>query len=204
MGVSHSLQYRCHVGLVRAASGTSERTYKYRQFDVRAIYSLRNSSRQDMAVQTTSVSAEGGAHPGYTTARSSDELSNPARELSAGGPITVRQATPGATNDTVDQTKAQRLRARIQFATLCWTLYLAGWNDGSTGPLLPRIQKVYDVGVPVIVHGADVDTRVTGQSCGGIPHFRVRLHCGCRFDFKFSVGVTAGENLDVDGIERDF
>ena len=29
--------------------------------------------------------------------------------------------------------------------TLCWSLFLAGWNDGSTGPLLPRIQTVYHV-----------------------------------------------------------
>jgi fucose permease len=55
-----------------------------------------------------------------------------------------------AANDTVVQTKAQRLRAHIQFATLCWTLCLAGWNDGSTGPLLPRIQKVYNVNLAVV------------------------------------------------------
>lgn len=36
-------------------------------------------------------------------------------------------------------------RARIQFASLCWTLFLAGWSDGSMGPLLPRIQSVYHV-----------------------------------------------------------
>ena len=40
---------------------------------------------------------------------------------------------------------AQRKRANIQFVTLCWTLFLAGWNDGTTGPLLPRIQEVYGV-----------------------------------------------------------
>ncbi|KAF9010235.1 MFS general substrate transporter, partial [Cyathus striatus] len=33
----------------------------------------------------------------------------------------------------------------IQFCTLCWTLFLAGWNDGTLGPLLPRIQEVYGV-----------------------------------------------------------
>jgi len=41
--------------------------------------------------------------------------------------------------------KKQVKKARIQFLTLCWTLFLAGWNDGSTGPLLPRIQEVYNV-----------------------------------------------------------
>jgi hypothetical protein len=35
--------------------------------------------------------------------------------------------------------------ANLQYASLCWSLFLAGWNDGTTGPLLPRIQEVYHV-----------------------------------------------------------
>ncbi|TFY63546.1 hypothetical protein EVG20_g6271 [Dentipellis fragilis] len=42
------------------------------------------------------------------------------------------------------------LLANVQFAALCWTQFLAGWNDGSTGPLLPRIQVVYNVGFAVV------------------------------------------------------
>jgi hypothetical protein len=42
--------------------------------------------------------------------------------------------------------KNQKFRGRIQFAVLCWSLFLLGWNDGCTGPLLPRIQEVYHVG----------------------------------------------------------
>ena len=38
-----------------------------------------------------------------------------------------------------------RWRAWLQFAACSWTLFMAGWNDGSTGPLLPRIQEVYHV-----------------------------------------------------------
>ena len=41
--------------------------------------------------------------------------------------------------------KGVRTIAYIQFAALCWTLFLAGWNDGSTGPLLPRFRSVYNV-----------------------------------------------------------
>lgn len=40
--------------------------------------------------------------------------------------------------------------AQFYFTTLCWTLFLAGWNDASTGPLLPRIQEVYHVGFAVV------------------------------------------------------
>lgn len=122
-------------------------------------------------MQTTSISAEGGAnprHPATVRSRDSDghvrigddvELSDLARKVSAGDTIVTNlkqvphttKPTTGAANHTVVQTKAQRLRARIQFATLCWTLYVIGWNDGTTGPLLPRIQKVYNVGVLVVL-----------------------------------------------------
>ena len=46
--------------------------------------------------------------------------------------------------------KAQVTKARIQFITLCLSLFLAGWNDASTGPLLPRIRQVYQVGFTVV------------------------------------------------------
>ena len=45
------------------------------------------------------------------------------------------------------RTKTELRNGRIQFATLCWTLFLVGYNDGSTGPLLPRVQSVYHVSV---------------------------------------------------------
>ena len=52
-------------------------------------------------------------------------------------------------SETVDEEQAKppsvRLTAFIQFATLCWTLFLAGWNDGTTGPLLTRMQENYNV-----------------------------------------------------------
>lgn len=36
-------------------------------------------------------------------------------------------------------------KAKAQFASMCFLYFQSGWNDGSTGPLLPRIQAVYDV-----------------------------------------------------------
>jgi hypothetical protein len=42
-------------------------------------------------------------------------------------------------------TKEQARIARIQLFTISWTMFLLGWNDGSVGPLLPRIQEVYRV-----------------------------------------------------------
>ncbi|KAF9010641.1 MFS general substrate transporter [Cyathus striatus] len=47
-------------------------------------------------------------------------------------------------------TASQRRRALIQFIPLCLTLFLAGWNDGTTGPLLPRIRDHYNVGLTTV------------------------------------------------------
>lgn len=43
------------------------------------------------------------------------------------------------------QTKKEARMAYAQFLALCWALIVIGWTDGSTGPLLPRIQTFYDV-----------------------------------------------------------
>ncbi|KAF8628749.1 hypothetical protein AX15_003741 [Amanita polypyramis BW_CC] len=48
------------------------------------------------------------------------------------------------------QTQKQTHQEWIHFVALCWTMFLVGWNDGSTGPLLPRIQSVYRVGYAVV------------------------------------------------------
>ncbi|KAI0631195.1 MFS general substrate transporter [Trametes polyzona] len=48
------------------------------------------------------------------------------------------------------QTPAQRRKAFMQFAALCCSIFVAGWNDGTLGPLLPRLQEVYHVGYAVI------------------------------------------------------
>ncbi|KIJ53030.1 hypothetical protein M422DRAFT_25917 [Sphaerobolus stellatus SS14] len=46
--------------------------------------------------------------------------------------------------------KKIRRRGHIQFAALCFCLFLAGWNDGTTGPLLPRIQSNYHVNFTIV------------------------------------------------------
>lgn len=41
--------------------------------------------------------------------------------------------------------KKQRRRAQLCYFALCWCFFLEGWNDGTTGPLLPTIQRYYNV-----------------------------------------------------------
>ena len=47
-------------------------------------------------------------------------------------------------------TPSERRIEWIQVLTLCFSLFVAGWNDGTTGPLLPTYQRVYRVGYVVV------------------------------------------------------
>ena len=71
--------------------------------------------------------------------------------------VTPSQCGPDRTNHNslsssseLAQTPKQITRERIQFLSLCWTIFLGGWNDSSTGPLLPRIQSVYGVSYLIV------------------------------------------------------
>jgi len=60
------------------------------------------------------------------------------------------EETPEERNDTQGTStyvkrRNEKLLGRLQFLTLCWTLFLIGWNDSSTGPLIPRIREFYGV-----------------------------------------------------------
>ncbi|KAJ6478773.1 major facilitator superfamily domain-containing protein [Mycena vitilis] len=46
--------------------------------------------------------------------------------------------------------RKQIFLARVQTVTLCWAVFLAGWNDGSLGPLIPKIQEVYHLGYLIV------------------------------------------------------
>lgn len=48
-------------------------------------------------------------------------------------------------NVTLGLSKLQKRNSMVQFLALCWCIFMVGWNDGSTGPLLPRIQEDYRV-----------------------------------------------------------
>ena len=54
-------------------------------------------------------------------------------------------ATPVVPPPAINPHPPLGFQAHIMYATLLWTMFLSGWNDGTTGPLLPRIQVVYHV-----------------------------------------------------------
>ncbi|KAK7039471.1 MFS domain-containing protein, partial [Favolaschia claudopus] len=45
---------------------------------------------------------------------------------------------------------ASRVRARVHLAAMFLSMFLGGWNDASSGPLIPRMQKVYNVSFLVV------------------------------------------------------
>ncbi|KIY70497.1 MFS general substrate transporter [Cylindrobasidium torrendii FP15055 ss-10] len=47
-------------------------------------------------------------------------------------------------------TKAQHRASLVQFCTLCFAFFLEGWNDGTTGPLLPVMQEYYGIGYTIV------------------------------------------------------
>ncbi|TEB30490.1 MFS general substrate transporter [Coprinellus micaceus] len=48
------------------------------------------------------------------------------------------------------RTRKQIIAGNIQYSALCFCFFISGWNDGSTGPLLPRIQEVYKVSYIIV------------------------------------------------------
>ena len=53
----------------------------------------------------------------------------------------------GSPNPDDEPPKVSKWNAHLQYGALLFTLFLAGWNDGTTGPLLPRIQSNYHVSI---------------------------------------------------------
>ncbi|GJJ15711.1 hypothetical protein Clacol_009989 [Clathrus columnatus] len=78
-----------------------------------------------------------------TTKLDGDEETNP-QPAPAVIPTTVRREL-----DPTEFAKVKR-RENFQFAALCIPLFLGGYNDGSTGPLLPTIQKTYHVSFAIV------------------------------------------------------
>ena len=84
-------------------------------------------------------------------------------------PATPTSAVPlrnnGSSEPPPPQTPKQAAKERIQFLALCLSIFLVGWNDGTTGPLLPRVQSVYRVSY---IYFAGVCVCVRGEHCSNI------------------------------------
>ncbi|KAI0078318.1 MFS general substrate transporter, partial [Panus rudis PR-1116 ss-1] len=98
--------------------------------------------------------------PGLTTPGSAWGLTTGDLELatalpSATSSISRMPLVDGETNSTAPELSPAekalyRWKSRLHFAALCWCFFLEGWNDGTTGPLLPRIQAYYGIGFATV------------------------------------------------------
>ncbi len=111
-----------------------------------------------------------------------DEKSTPATPYDGDKAVmAINDLVPSLPNKEVDTqlvTRAMRRKAWLQFAALCWAMFVCGWNDGTTGPLIPRLQEVYHVGG---IHCRCRNLLLTNHPAAGIvqyfvPHFHGRLH----------------------------
>ncbi|KAK7044877.1 MFS domain-containing protein [Favolaschia claudopus] len=64
--------------------------------------------------------------------------------------VSHNETQPAVAQSAYEPSKRQILLGRVQTAALCWAVFLAGWNDGTLGPLLPRIQEVYHLGYLIV------------------------------------------------------
>ena len=72
-------------------------------------------------------------------------------ESTAHGQCAPSELDPLIRHDTPVPTKKQSHLAFLQFLAFCSALFMVGWTDGSTGPLLPTINRFYGVGYPIHV-----------------------------------------------------
>lgn len=99
----------------------------------------------DEAIRTTVISSSPSESSG-----THDHIHKMQKEI-----ISPVLATPVPSRDTIRNAEKQNPRTRkqkraevLQLMALYWSIFYVGCNDGSIGPLVPRIQQVYQVNVP--------------------------------------------------------
>lgn len=99
-------------------------------------------------------------------------------DMTRAGDSSLGGNTPPSQESDPTETKVPWWRPQLQFAACCASLFVAGWNDGSTGPLLPRIQSNYHVRLLVYLVCAVVYSR-PGRIRRRLANIRLQLRCKC-------------------------
>ncbi|KAJ3907230.1 major facilitator superfamily domain-containing protein [Lentinula edodes] len=66
------------------------------------------------------------------------------------GKIQTLSYAETTSTSSVQQTKEQVIRSRAQFIVTCCCMFAIGFNDASAGPLLPRMQSVYQISFLIV------------------------------------------------------
>uniref|UniRef100_A0A8H7XKR5 pyranose dehydrogenase (acceptor) n=1 Tax=Psilocybe cubensis TaxID=181762 RepID=A0A8H7XKR5_PSICU len=96
-------------------------------------------------VDASVMSLEPSPHHGTSLNELQDLQREP--ELAVSSP----EEKPGVSAGISEEERAnQKRKDLIQFLALCYCLGMAGWNDGTAGPLLPTLQEYYNVGFTLV------------------------------------------------------
>ncbi|KZT11418.1 MFS general substrate transporter [Laetiporus sulphureus 93-53] len=77
------------------------------------------------------------------------ETENHARESAAAQSVKSKQEAVSRGAISAVRFRSFRQHSKVHFVTLLYSYFLQGFNDGSLGPLLPRIQRHYDIGFDI-------------------------------------------------------
>ncbi|KAI0343383.1 MFS general substrate transporter [Trametopsis cervina] len=106
-------------------------------------------------IELSTIGSTSVAHNARSTgAKSSEDLKQTATsDVEHASIITLGRSTTNhsATNgQTQEPTASQRRWRLLHYSALCYTFWLAGWNDSSIGPLLPTIQRAHHIGFAIV------------------------------------------------------
>ncbi|KAH9941583.1 MFS general substrate transporter [Epithele typhae] len=111
--------------------------------------------RIDALASASGISALGSDAPGPTVIFRADTLDKDV-EIAPSFPNSLAPSVlfEGETGSSASLTPAQqsenKRRVLLNFVTLCICVFMNGWNDGTNGPMLPRIQEYYHIGYAVV------------------------------------------------------
>ncbi|TBU31097.1 MFS general substrate transporter [Dichomitus squalens] len=102
----------------------------------------RANDSPDIRMRAVLPEPQTAAQPALTAMM--DTGANPSQQADSEG----GESPVSAIHGNIDT--STRLKANIMYGALLYSMLLSGWNDGTTGPLLPRIQAVYHIGFAVV------------------------------------------------------
>jgi hypothetical protein len=154
------------------------------------LFSIMDDSERNAGASTATDTLKAEPAPGATSSNLhtlSSRVSGTKTGLGNTGEEIELQQLPMTPNEKdsdnaansapTDPFVTHKWRAYMQFASVCFSLFMAGWNDGTTGPLLPRIQEFYHVSLTKWAEGFH---KLTNRRAGRIHHrladLRLRLH----------------------------
>ncbi|KAF9555666.1 MFS general substrate transporter [Agrocybe pediades] len=120
--------------------------------DTRSMNAIISETGTLSSQTLSSYVAEAASSTTFSTSNRAQEVSN----SKAGSFRTFGGSEKGVVDATTPAQSREHAQSheiilgRIHFAAVCFSLFLSGWNDGSVGPLIPRIQDVYQINFTVV------------------------------------------------------